>query len=302
MAVPSALTLDMIAREVWRKAGNPSPTPNQMKIVKGDGIYSGLIEEVKHDIWTRGKKLKTLHTHSVLVTAQNQNTYSFPTDFSSDLTLTALHGNINGTAADGTASSITFAASDTSSTDSIDAHNILIYEGIAIASMQQCNSFDTTTRIASVSPDFNTTPENGDKYMVIDQYYPLEQTSLDIYDKEPQPLRRGTPSWYVISGDNDNCEFKLFKTPYHVSGRPFGLRLRYYADLMEIDLESTLIKTIYKRWRNTLIKGGYAKLLESNDDSAAEVATRRYEIELAELVSRETYGMDLTNMQQTVGD
>jgi len=214
--------------------------------MQGDSTYAGILEEVKHDIWTRGKKLKTLHTHSVLVTTQNQNTYTMPVDFSSDLTLVALHGNINGTAQAGASGSITFAAVDTSSADSIEAHNILIYSGTGKGSMSQCTAFNTTTKVATVTPNFNTAPDSTSTYMVIDQYYPLDQTSLDVYDKDSKPLTRGTPSHYVITGDNDNYELKLYKTPYHTSGRPFGLRLRYYADLMEVDLASTLMSTIYK--------------------------------------------------------
>ena len=49
------------------------------------------------------------------------------------------------------------------------------------------------------------------------------------------------------------------------------------------------------------VQGVYAKALENNDDSKAKQARDDYGAMLQALLMRETYGMDLSNLQMTVG-
>ena len=189
MAAPTSPTLASITNEALKKAGYPSPN---VPTACSKERRTEWMEEVKHDIWSLMKKPKSLHTTSVLITTQNQARYTYPTDYSSDLTLNALHGNVTGTAQAGASGSITLAAADTSAQATVEARKILIYSGTAKGSMSQCTAYDTTTKVATMAPDFNTAPDNTSLYMIIDQNISLKQTSLFDFDAESSPTSRGT--------------------------------------------------------------------------------------------------------------
>ncbi len=294
MAAPTIPTADSIVIEALKKA-KANYTQADINRAKQEWL-----EETKQDIWELSKRLKALHTTTILVTVQNKAKYAYPTDFSSDLSMTAMHGSTRGTAQAGSSSSITLSASETVSDSGILGHNILIYDGTAKGSFSQCYSYDSATKVASVSPDFSTAPDSTSKYMIIDEYHPLDELSLWEYAKYTNPTDRGTPHAFLPQGDSNDFEFTLYKAPYHSSGVPYGLRLVYYADLLEIDLSSTLMATLYKRWRNIFLQGVYVRALQGIDDNLYRIEEARYNNKLRVLVSRETYGMNLSNLQVKV--
>jgi hypothetical protein len=110
----------------------------------------------------------------------------------------------------------------------------------------------------------------------------------------------GKPSFFYPKGDADNGEFVLYPKPYRVSGIPYGMQLRYYCDLMRLDLAGTLMATLYRRWRNIFVQGVYIKALQDDDDDRFEKEERRYKMLLTNLISQETYGMDLSSLQTKV--
>jgi len=81
-----------------------------------------------------------------------------------------------------------------------------------------------------------------------------------------------------------------------------GARLRYYADISQIDVSSDLMSTIYRKWRNIFIKGIKFRKLADEDDDGAQAAQADYEREKRNLIYREMYGMDISNLTDRVMD
>ena len=297
MAAPTAPTLITITTQALKKAGYPSPTATQLTNAQDE-----FMEEIKNDIWTLAKKLKSLHTTSVMITANGQSRYSYPTDYSSDLSVTILHGSITGTAQAGSTNTITLDATDSSGETDLLGKSILITANTGKASMSQCTALDTSTKIAIVTPNFNTAPDSTSEYMAIATHYPLQSSPVWDYDNLTNPMTRGLPTHFSPIGDADYGEFMLYPVPYKDNSEVYGVQARYYANLMTLDLTSTLMATLYQRWRNVFTQGVYAKQLQKDDDNRAGQAINMYNQALHGLILREQYGMDLNNLQAAVND
>ncbi|GAH12919.1 unnamed protein product, partial [marine sediment metagenome] len=82
----------------------------------------------------------------------------------------------------------------------------------------------------------------------------------------------------------------------------YGLKLRYYANLMILDEAGTLFLNLLYRWRNIWIQGIMAKQLESDDDTRAQAEVSRYNAMLQSLILRETYGMGESELAMSISD
>lgn len=293
MSIPSAPTLRQLVIEGLNKGGEGDPSSSL--ISRAETYW---VEEIKNDIWTLCKKLKLLHITAYGIFNQGQSKYSNPTDFSSDLSLTILDGSVRGTAQGGTVSTITLASDDVSTQDSIIGKEIIILSGTGTASWSQVISYDSSTKVATVSPNFTTAPASGSGYMVIDREYPVSPRPVFQKDELYQSPQKGIAAEFYPIGDEDYGEFILNKAPDKV----YGARLRYYANIMRLDNSSTHMSTIYQRGRAIFVEGIAFKQLDDNDDDDAETAERRYKEKLFNLVARETYGMDISNLRDRVMD
>lgn len=291
--IPSNPTLEELVREGLKKAGESSP--DSALVERAEGTW---IEEIKNDIWELGKKPKTLHVTSYGVFQAGQSRYSNPTDFSSDLSLTILDGTVRGTAQAGSVSSITLAADDPSTSGSILGKGIIILANTGQGSYGQVTSYDSSTKVAQVVPNFNTAPAIGSIYMIVDTEYPVEQRPIFEYDAKRNSAVLGIADRFYPMGDEDYGEFLLNKAPDKI----YGARLRYYANLMKIDTDSTLMSTIYHRWRTIFVEGIRFKKIDDEDDDRAETAENRYRSKMQSIIDRETYGMDISNLVDKVTD
>ncbi len=298
MAAPDAPTRTALATQGLIKSGYSSPSSTL--ITRAEDFY---INEVMNDIHILAKKPKFLHTTSVLVLTEGQNRYSNPTDYSSDMEMTLLFGSLSGTAQAGSISSITLAAGSALAVADIIGKEILITGGTGKASMSQVVTYDSSTEVATVSPNFTTAPDNTSTYMRVDTYKHLHQTPSFEFDRIVDlETELDEPSNFMPLGDSNEGEFVLYPTPYNTGGIIYGLRLRYYANIMELDLTSTLISTIYSRLRNVFIAGVKARQLEDDDDNRQVVAKQEYNSILQSVILREQYGMDLSGLNMVVGD
>ena len=298
MAVPTSPTRTTLAEEGLRKAGYSSPSSGL--ITRAEDFF---INEVMNDIWTLAKKPKFLHTTAILVLTEGQSRYANPTDYSSDMEMTLMFGERSGIAQDGSVDSITLAVDDSFVSTDIVGRDILIPSGTGKGSMSQCVTYNDTTKIATVSPDFTTAPVNGSGYLVISTHKHLQQTPSFEFDRiVDNETELGEPTHFMPIGSANEGEFILYPVPFTTNDGLFALRLRYYANIMELDLTSTLISTIYSRLRNVFIAGVKAKQLEDDDDNRQQIAKQEYNSILQAVILREQYGMDLTNMNMVVGD
>lgn len=292
MAAPTAPTLASIVDEALRKAGH----------IGAEGrAKNEWMEEIKNDISLRGRRLKSLYTTSVLMTSNGVSRYSNPSDYYSDMTLSLMHGTRIGTATGGSSSSVTLASTETAQTTDILGKEVLIYAGTGKNSLSQISAYNTSTYVASVVPNFNTAPESGSSYMIVETYYPLDQAPAWDSNKMEHPTEYGIPNTFYPLGDADYGEFILYPVPYN-STAPFGMKMNYYANLMTLDLTSTLLATLYQRWRKVWITGLYYKALQDKMSDKAYFAMRDYEKALQELMMREIYGTNISELQIKVSE
>lgn len=293
MPIPSNPTLEELVAEGLAKAGESSPSTSLS--LRAETTW---MEEIKNDIWELGKKPKALHVTSYGVTTIGQSRYSNPTDFSSDLSLTILDGNVRGTAQTGGSSSITLAADDPSTSGSIIGKGIMIISGTGQGSYSQVSGYDSSTKVATVVPNFTTAPAASSGYMIVDVECPVEQRPVFELDAEMNRTRVQRPDRFYPIGDEDYGEF-IFN---YVPDRVYGMRLRYYANLMRIDVDSTLMSTLYQRWRTIWVEGIRFKKIDDEDDDRSQEAQDRYRRKMQAIISRETYGMDISNLTDRVTD
>ena len=300
MATDTAPTLNSLAREGLRKANIAKPSNDQIKRAKEEWV-----PEVKNDIWALSKKLKSLQKTVVQITTEGAEVYSNPSDYSSFLSATVLDGLDVGVATGGASGTITLAADETITEAALkQKRGILIYEGTAKGEYVQVTAYNTTTKVATVEPDFDTAPVNTDKYMFVDTVIPLYEKPIWDLDKETKVNGSGTglPVYLFPRGDSDNGEYVLWPKPYRTSGVPYGIRLRYYCDLKRVDLASTLMATLYRRWRNVFVEGVRLKQFQTKSDERESMQKRVYNEHLKLLIARETYGTDMSDLQQTLAE
>ena len=292
MAAPTAPTLTTLTTEGLKKAGYASPTSAQLTQAQDEWM-----NEIKNDVLvlSGGRKLTSLYTTSMSVTVQGKERYARPTDFFSEMTVDILDGTERGTATGGAVGSVTLAENE----GDIVGKYVLITAGTGVGSMSQITAFNSSTFVATVSPDFNTAPANGSSYMIIDAIYPLQpKPAWDI----GRNYSRGLPSVFYPIGDNNYGEFILYPTPYTTDSHVLGMRMRYYANLMTLDLAGTLMATLYQRWRNIWVQGVFAKTLQMDDDNRQKQELDNYYAMIKAMIARETYGADISNLQCRVID
>ena len=291
MAAPSNPTLAQIVSEGLAKGGELSPSSSLT------AEANTWMEEIKNDIWKRVKGLKFLQTTSYGIFRRGQSRYSNPTDFASDLSLTLLDGSISGTAQGGAPDNIILGAADQSTEDQLIGKLIVVTSGTGLASASQIVGFDSTTKQADVVPNFTTAPASGSTYLVIDREIDLDEQHVKKSDEQSQ-IGLGEPKYFYPQGDEDFGEFTLDCPPQ----KQYAARLRYYANIMKLDLDSTLMSTLYLNFRNLWLRGLEWRLWKKNNDDRVEQGKRDYEEELNLLQFGDAYGVDLHNMQQTVTD
>jgi hypothetical protein len=295
MAIPTAPTLASICTEGIKRSGYPSPSATQVTRAQD------WIEEIKWDIWNLDKKYKSLLIASYGVTTNGVSRYANPSDFESDLSVTILDGLHTGMLQSATANTATLATTEDMDEAFAQGKFLLITSGTGLGSCSQITAYDNTTKVATVVPNFNTTPDGSENYMVVDTQYKLEQQYITRKDELTYPDDKQIPAYYFPIGqgnsDSDETgEFELYPTP----DKTYGIQLRYFANLMLVDLSSNLMTTLYRRWRNIFIQGIICKSLQNDRDNRYINEMQIYKKMLQELKMREVYGMDLSNMQISV--
>lgn len=291
MAVPTAPTVTTLTTEGLKRAGISNPSSTELTRA------ADWMEEIKDDIQREsrkvGKKLQSLHQTSILVLTTGRHRYSLPTDYHSELTGTLLNGDTTGTAQDGAVGSVTLASDEDITQADIQGKYILITSGTGKGSFSQCTTYSTTTKIATVEPDFTTAPVNGDGYMVIDEYRPLKEVPIRDIDELTTPTLTTKPEQFSLLGDADFGEIVFEPTP----DATYGMQLRYYADMSRLDLTSTTVSTLYRKWRNIWIQGVKMRAFEDQDDNRYQLELNRYMAMIGALIEQEGYAIDPREFQ-----
>ena len=295
MAAPTAPTQDSIVTEGIKIAGYSTPSTDQKTRAKDEWM-----QEIKNDIWTRAKDLKFLQSTNILVLTEGAGLVDYPSDFSSDLSMQLLEPTHFGVCQAGGSTTTAKLAADEDMTNAfavgkeiviyLTADKTTTYSGFM-------SNFDTTTKIATFSPEITVSPDATYSYLIVDAHKPITQQQIIRLDELYLYAERGTPYHFYPVGSEDYGQFYLYPVPYWNDSIPRAVRQRYYANLMTLDLAGTLMSTLYSRWRNVFVQGVFMKQLKDDDDKRADKEELIYKRKMADMISQETYGSDLSNLQ-----
>ena len=291
MPTPTAPSQTELITEALYMAGESAPSTSTLD--RADLWF----EEIKNDIWRKEKTLKSLQRTCYTILQPGQSRYAYPSSFSSDLSLTILDGSNTGTAQAGSSSSITLAATDANLSADLLGREIIVSAGVGVGSFSQITAYNSTTKVATVTPDFETAPDSTSTYLIKDSEYDVESRPLGDF-KQFQLTGNQRPRYFFPIGDEDAGEF-IFNCP---PDKVYGVRIRYYSNIMTLDTDSTLFSNLLVRWRNIWMQGIiYRKLRDANDDRSNDEYSK-YQRELQSLITREKYGTDMSFLRDTVSD
>jgi hypothetical protein len=285
MAAPTVKTGDELCTEAFKKCGIDSPTATQLTRAEDN-----FLNEIKNDIWLRAgrsgnTRLKSLQAVAVDITIDGQSRYAWPTDFAEEITLSWLTGSHTGTATAGAASTITLAADEDATEDEVVGKYILLTGGTGENGFRQVVAYDTDTYIATVDAAWDTNPSTDSTYRIIDSVTKLDEDNLLDYGLGGD-ITEGQPSCFTKVNEGVNEYYILDKNP---DAGTYGLHLRYYANLMEIDVVegSTIMSKLFLNWWDVLVNGLAWKIALDEDDSKYKIFKGEYERLVTDLLAKE---------------
>ena len=303
MAIYTQPSIDSLTIEGLSLGGHPNVSAGSALQLRSE-LW---VQEMWNDIQQRlnGKRLNPLMVTSYGVTTNGVSRYALPPDFIKINNITLFSSNITGTAQTVTASAITLASSDTSAENDVLGKQILITSGSYAGNCSQVSAYNTTTKVATVTPNFSDSGITGTPdYMVLQTKYPLNEFLISNKDSYVDADYRGVPNAFMVMGQyngdvDETGEFEIHPVPDAL----YGVQIRYFADLNLTDLTSNVIGTLCRKWSNLIIQKVLYKVLK--DDRNYAEANRQesiYHSMVSNMVSIEAYGYDMSNLTAKVVD
>ena len=283
MVAPTDPTKTTIVTEALKVLGYSNPS---LALITRYSDYH--LERVKAEIWNRvirggDTRLKTLQTTAVSIGIENQRRYSPPTDFSEEYSFSLLDYTHSGIATAGGSPNVTLAADEDATVANTEGNYLLMYSGTSKGQFRQAVDYNTTTKVAVVDLDWDSgeQPVSGDGYLIINKQYLIdEQTQGDLDD-----LTTTVPARPDLFSKFDN-EFYLNKPLDKI----YGFRLRYYANLTQVDLtegSDELITKIYRNWQHLFQQGLVWRGWNEKDDDRDTEAKGLFEMMLLNVLDKE---------------
>lgn len=290
MSAPTAPTTTTICTEALRRFLNGA-TPTAADVARADAYG---MEKVKRDIMNIGKTWKPLIITSYDVTRMGVARYANPADFEQDNSvglMTGAHAGAISAVAD--ESNVTLAVSTDISQNEAEGKLLLITAKDGTSQAQEIARYNITTKACVMAAPYETLPEASDGYLIVTNITDLHRMPQWAYDQVMYPGRTGTPVRYAQLPDEFTGRLALHPTPNTI----FGLRRKYYADLMKLDTDSDLYSTILRRWAGVLEQGIFVWKLTEDDDRYAE-QNGIYQGMLMALMGHDLDGFDPSKVQQ----
>ena len=221
------------------------------------------MESIKADLAASSSVHRELEATSVTVTTEGNQRYDVPTDYSEMVDVTLLDGadEERDTARGGGSGTLTLAANDgASDTAARISKEILLTGGTGVGQIRTITAFNTTTKVATVDTNWDTTPDSTTTYLIVSRYRPLAIHPMDLgVGTLTSQTHRGAPTTTSIY----DRQWYLAPVP---DKSTYGLRLRYYLDLLRLDLASTRYLRLIKEWENIIMAGLIARIHKNFDD------------------------------------
>ena len=276
--------------------GLSSPSAAQLTRATDYGL-----EKVKRDIWTLTKKWKLLRTTQYLGIRAGVSRYANPSDFEADIQepgMAILDGNSRSTIQTASGANITLAAAEAVGQAQAEGNLLMLTSGTGANQAEQIDDYSTTTKVAVLRAALTTLPVAGDGYLVVEKHWPITKKPWSRRNQLVQPGLQARPYEAYEMGSGSTGYVELYPVP----DRVYGLKRDYYANLLMVDLSSTLYTVILRNWAGVLTQGVMAWIEAGYDDTRRKTEEQIYRGMLTQLKAMETDLMDESNLQQQVSD
>lgn len=294
MAVPSTPSVANLVTEAYNKVG--IAVPGATKVTRATDFF---LEEVKNDLWTKARKtrgntrFKSLRTFDVQLTTVGKSKYDFPSDYDEIISMTLLDGTHSDTATAGAAATITLAADEDASEEEAVGNYIYFISGTGADvsdNLRQIIAYNTTTKVATIDRAWTTNPDATTVYVIVDEVIELGMEHVeDIGGLGGSNMTIGQPSGFTLVSEAENERFILDKPADKAT---YGILVRYYANIHELDLAGTHYARLLQNWRWVFTYGVAAKVAEDEDDDKYGVLTQEYETRVEGLIDKEVPFLD----------
>jgi hypothetical protein len=144
----------------------------------------------------------------------------------------------------------------------VEGKHLLLTSGTGVDQAQIVDDYDTVTKIVILSAPYDVLPKLPVGYMVVNQIKDLIKISTGRYEQFEYPGRPGEPERFIPIINNTAGQLALHPVPDAV----YGIRRRYYADLLKLNTDETLYATLLRKWANVFEQGVYVWKLGEDDD------------------------------------
>jgi hypothetical protein len=284
MAAPTQPTKTTICTEALKRFLNGG-TPEATDITRAEDYG---LEKVKRDIMNLGKTWRPLLRTAYSVTKSGVSDYSNPSDYADIYTVSIMSGDhVDALSYVTSKSSVTLANTEDATKVEVEGKMLLITSGAGANQAVQVDEYTTATKICAMAAEYDTLPVATNGYMVCNSIASLYRMDVDRYDLFQYPGVAGVPARYTIIANNSAGYVALHPVPNGV----YGIRTRYYADLLNLDMALALYNTILRRWAGVFEQGVYVWKL-SEDDDRYEAQNALYQRMLMNIVAYDLDGYD----------
>jgi hypothetical protein len=220
-------------------------------------------EKIKRDIMGMGKTWKPLMKETYDITKVGVAYYDNNSDCEQIYSVGLMSGTHAGALRAATTTSEVGLALDEDATQrEVEGKFLLITSGTGVDQAAIVDDYNTTSKVCNMADAYPTLPAVSDGYLVVSEIKDLLKITNARFDQYQYPGLPGVPKRYAPIINETSGRIALNPIPDAV----YGLRKRYYVDLMKIDTDSTLYLTLLRRWANVFEQGIYVWKCGEDDD------------------------------------
>ena len=291
--IPEQPTPEAIVTEALRRFYNGGD-PDADEIQRG--IDYG-IEKVKRDIMGAGKTWRPLIKTDYLITRPSIPHYANPADFEGFYTVGVMSQSHEGVIANvGDSTTLTLAPACTATKAEAEGKTLFIKTGTGALQARIIYSYNPTTKRCVLADALTTLPAPLDEYAIVNRIKDISYIQTARYDQFENPGKPGTPLRYTTLPDDS-----VGKTAFQpVPDTDYGIRRRYFVDLLKLDTDSALYMVILRRWAGLLEQGVLSWKLQEDDDRSQE-QYGIYQAMLLHTMAHDMVGFDAEQAAKAAG-
>lgn len=293
MSMPTQPTAATITTEALKRFLNGG-TPDTDEVTRATDYG---LESVKRDIMNLGKRWKPLESTIYQITKVGVSHYDNPADFEDNASAGIMSGSHTGTLTNvASAQIMTLGIAENATQGEAEGKYLLITSGNGANQAQVIDDYNPSTRVATLQAALTNLPNITDGYIVVNSIDDLTKISNERYEQYKYPGVPDIPCRYAEISNDTVGQIVLHPVPNAV----YGIKRRYFIDLMKLDLSSTRYLTILRRWASVFEQGVYAwKLGEDDDRYTAEY--QKYQSMLVALAAHDLSGFNPEKLKQMSG-